>query len=572
MVVKIGSLIGVLRLGLILPTALGLIALSIPIIIFYMLRLRRQPRQISSLLLWQRVLQDHAANAPWQRVRRNLLLLLQLLILALLVLALARPFRTVEARVQGNIILLLDASASMQATDVAPNRLEAAKAEAITMVRALRPDDAVSLIVVEAIPRPIVVAKAGSDRNALEEAIRGVQPTNAPANWETALALAAASAASQANSTVVILSDGAIPAGLPPLPTPVRWLTIGQGANNQGIVALATREGRQGPELFTRISNFADRPVEVLVEIRVDGRLFDARQVNLAPYPDGSVGLTFAGLPDDSARIEAELDHTDDFQLDNTAWTIRRKTGGRVLLVGQGNLFLERAFSLMPGLSVAQTSLDHYPPQETFDLTIFDRTAPDVLPQGQLLFIAPPESTPLFNVQGVFSNTLQAGRPQSDHPLLSFVDFSNLHVAQAQAIQAPLWSTVLLNSQGGPLLIAGETDGRRVAIITFDLLHSDLPLQIDFPILVANLTRWFLDQPPAEAEATNQPADPLPPNLLNAAESNIRPDQAQIQGSGQTQANETRPQGQQEFWRLLALLALPILVWEWTIYWRGGGA
>jgi hypothetical protein len=108
-------------LGLIVPAALGFIALAIPIIIFYMLRLRRQPAPISSLLLWQRVLQDHEANAPWQRVRRNLLLLLQLLLLALLVLALARPFRTVEAKVQGNIILLIDASASMQATDISPS-------------------------------------------------------------------------------------------------------------------------------------------------------------------------------------------------------------------------------------------------------------------------------------------------------------------------------------------------------------------------------------------------------------------------------------------------------------------
>ncbi len=559
-------------MGLILPTALGLIALAIPIIIFYMLRLRRQPAQISSLLLWQRVLQDHAANAPWQRVRRNLLLLLQLLILALLVLALARPFRTVEAKVQGNVILLLDASASMQATDVVPNRLEAAKAEALNIVRTLRPDDTVSLIVVEAVPRPLIVTEGTLDRNALEEAIHNVQPTNTSANWETAIALAAASAASQANSTVVILSDGAIPTDLPILPAPVRWLTIGEGTDNQGIVAMATREGRNGPELFTQITNFADIPAEALIEIRVDGQLFDARNLSLPPYPDGSQGLTFTGLPADAARIEAELNHNDDFQLDNSAWTLRQKTGGRVLLVSQGNLFLERAFSLIPGLSVAQTNPDNYPPEETFDLTIFDRTVPNILPTGNMLFIAPPESTPLFTVQGTFSNTVQTGRPRTDHPLLNFIDFSNLHIAQAQAVQAPPWATTLLNSRGGPLLIAGETDERRVGIITFDLLRSDLPLQIDFPILVANLGRWFLDQPLPEADAEKQLSDSLPHNLLNAAESNIRPDQAQIQGTGEAQANDTRPQGQQEFWWLLALLALPILIWEWYVYWRGGGA
>ena len=495
-------------MGLILPTALALSALAIPIIIFYMLRLRRQPAKISSLLLWQRVLEDQTANAPWQRVRRNLLLLLQLLILALLVLALARPFRTVEARVQGNVILLLDSSASMQARDVSPSRLERAKSEALSIIRALRPGDTVSLIAVEAVPRPLLTAEAGLERNALEAAVRDIEASGAVANWEPALALAAASATSQANSTVVIISDGAIPTGLPSLPSPVQWLAIGEGSDNRGIVALAAREGRQGPQLFVQVANFADAPAEALVEIQVDGQLFDARNIELAPYPEGVEGLTFTNLPQTASLIEARLSQADDFLADNAAWTQRRQTGGQVLLVSRGNLFLERAFSLIPGLSVAQISPDNYPTEGAFDLTVFDRTIPDTVPDGNLLFIAPPDSTPLFSVRAPFTNTLQSGRPQTDHPILTFVDFENLHVSQAQAVEPPPWSAILLNSRGGPLIIAGEADERRVAIITFDLLKSDLPLQIDFPILISNLTTWFLNQP--TTQLTNQPTN-LPP-------------------------------------------------------------
>src|SRR5207248_1508307 len=79
-------------MGILIPAALALLALAIPIIIFYMLRLRREELDVSSSLLWRRALQDRTANAPWQRLRRNLLLLLQLLLLLLLVLGLARPF------------------------------------------------------------------------------------------------------------------------------------------------------------------------------------------------------------------------------------------------------------------------------------------------------------------------------------------------------------------------------------------------------------------------------------------------------------------------------------------------
>src|SRR5690606_15632148 len=93
--------------------------LAIPILLLYMLRLRRREVTVSSTFLWQQILRDREANTPWQRLRRNLLLFLQLLILALLVFALARPFIVVPSVGAGQIALLLDASASMNATDSA---------------------------------------------------------------------------------------------------------------------------------------------------------------------------------------------------------------------------------------------------------------------------------------------------------------------------------------------------------------------------------------------------------------------------------------------------------------------
>jgi hypothetical protein len=342
-------------------------------------------------------------------------------------------------------------------------------------------------------------------------------------------------------------------------------ITIGQNSDNQGIVALATREGRSGPELFIRLANFADQPANLLVEILVDGRLFDARDVSLAAFPDGSAGLTFTGLPETATTIEARLDQPDELLIDNTATTTRRSSEGRVLLVSQGNLFLERAFSLMPGFVLTQVTPDNYPAQGDFDLTIFDRNVPDALPDRNLIFIAPPGSTELFTIQGSFTNTALIGQQQTDHPLMRFVNFENLHVAQAQTIEPPPWTSGLMNSEGGPLLIAGQSESRRVVILTFDLLRSDLPLQIDFPILIANMAAWFLDQPsPGES-----PDQTISPSLLNFDESNIRPNQAEIQGPDQTEAGATPLRGQQEFWWILAVLALIVLIWEWQVYWRG---
>ena len=135
-------------MGILLPAALGLLALAIPIIIFYMLRLRRQELPVSSSLLWRRALQDRTANAPWQRLRRNLLLLLQLLLLLLLVLSLARPFLSQQTVATGNMVVVLDASASMQAIDEqgGVSRFERARHETDALIDGLQGDERMSLV------------------------------------------------------------------------------------------------------------------------------------------------------------------------------------------------------------------------------------------------------------------------------------------------------------------------------------------------------------------------------------------------------------------------------------------
>jgi Ca-activated chloride channel family protein len=101
--------------SLLVPTALLAGLLAVPILLLYMLKLRRRQVQVSSTLLWQMLLRDRQANTPWQRLKRNLLLFLQLLILAALVFALARPALKVPSVAGGSLVVLLDGSASMNA-------------------------------------------------------------------------------------------------------------------------------------------------------------------------------------------------------------------------------------------------------------------------------------------------------------------------------------------------------------------------------------------------------------------------------------------------------------------------
>src|SRR5580704_10016811 len=106
---------------------LVLAAIPPAIVLLYFLKLKRQPLEVPSTYLWQRSIEDLHVNSIWQRLRRNLLLLLQLLIVLLAILALLRPGWRGTKLLDTRSIFLIDNSASMNATDVSPTRLDEAK-------------------------------------------------------------------------------------------------------------------------------------------------------------------------------------------------------------------------------------------------------------------------------------------------------------------------------------------------------------------------------------------------------------------------------------------------------------
>jgi hypothetical protein len=513
----------------------------------YMLKLRRREVLVSSTLLWELVLRDRQANTPWQRLRRNLLLLLQILILAALVIGLARPAAAVPSVATGPVVVLLDASASMAAADVRPSRFEAARSAARELVDGLESGARMSLILVGKQPR--VLASAESDRAALRRTLETIPeeeaPTQGAANWPAAFALAAGAVAARAGSesgeaaTIVILSDGRLPAeGLPPLPGEVRYIPVGETGENLAISALALRSGAQGAELFAQVTNYGRAARAALLSFYLDDQFFSAEQIEVPPGEQRS--LTLTGLPGRAVIYRAQITNPvpqagelDAFPLDDTAFAVYQPArGGQALLVSAGNLFLEQLLAAIPGITPFRALADETGkiqfPEERFDLYVLDGITPGELPEADLLWINPP-SNPLFEVTGVFSNTGQARAV--DHPLVRYVDWSSVHVRQARQVRLPGWADVLVQSEGGPLVFAGETGGRRIAVVAFDLHDSDLPLQVAFPILFSSLLNYLSPAQAFEAPEGLQPGESVRIGRPPAADSG-QPDRIAVASPG----------------------------------------
>ncbi|NDJ36187.1 MAG: hypothetical protein GYB64_16140, partial [Chloroflexi bacterium] len=348
----------------------------------------------------------------------------------------------------------------------------------------------------------------------------------------------------------------------------------------------------------------------------------------------GSIDETITDLPADVQVLRAELTRpveggeADFLPLDDVAYAVYAPpTGGDILLVTEGNLFLEQLLAAFPGVEAFRSTPGDLPERE-FDLVVFDAAVPDELPETNILVLGPTQSTNLYTVTGAFEETRFLR--QAEDPILSFVNFGEVAIREAAQVEAAGWARPLIEAEGGPLLLAGDIGGRRVAILTFDLLASDLPLRVDFPILIANLLEWYAPAQVFAAPDALQPGEPVTirpgpttteyrvvrpdgsirrseltdeevslsfaatgqigvytielyegselrstgsfaVNLFEAGESRIAPADAVLIGQGEVQdaASGENELGQRELWPILAAIALIVLVIEWIVYHRG---
>jgi hypothetical protein len=272
----------------------------------------------------------------------------------------------------------------------------------------------------------------------------------------------------------------------------------------------------------------------------VDGALNESREVTLPPDGDEAAAsqFIFSDLPVGARAVEARLNGNDVFPLDNTAYGVL-DVGRRseILLVTNGNVFLEKMLSLLPAGDISRVNPRRYPSVDSdrYDVVVFDGYVPEALPRGNVLIFNPAEST-LFATEGEIRRPIIRNWERED-PLLRFVDLREVAIARAQKVSPPGWLRTLVGSDETPMMLAGEQDGKRVVLFTFDLRQSNLPLSAAFPILMSN-TLGYLEPSGQASRHDFRPGDVLTVAPLPQAEEIVirRPS-----GPGQTFPSDGRP-------------------------------
>lgn len=505
-----------------LAPAAAVLAITLPAIVaLYFLRIRRPTRVVPALHLWPDQIRDRQANVPWQRLRPSWLLLLQLLVAAFLVAAAAQPALSASVSLAPHSIVLLDASASMQAHDVQPTRLDEAKRQISAMIDDLGPQDRMTLIAVQSSSR--IVASVAGDRDALHRALNTLTPSNGPADLSSALALAMGLARSGEGARAYLFSDGIIEplaaSFTNGLPFPIEYHRVGVSGENVGLTSLIVRTGAQSRAAFLRVQNFGQQSRSFSLEWRADTGLIDVRSITLSGGQGQDLVLP---VPADATTVTARIGASDVFALDDSVTAIARQPKAfHVLLVTPGNVFLEQSLRLRGDFQVDVVAPDAYKGSTAYAMTVFDRFAPSPLPTGPFIMVDPPAGSSLAGGAAVGIGRVRAS--DAGDPLLANVSLQDVHVARSQDLSASTFGRALVTSVQTPLILVRDEPYRQ-ALFGFDIHDSDFPLRIGFPILIQNLSEWML--PPSVPSRSFHPDEPVSivPQVGATSVTVVRPD------------------------------------------------
>jgi len=479
--------------------AIGAAALSLTVF-FYILKLRRRPIAVPFAPLWHSVLGDRNASRLFSQLRRWLSLLLQLLLVLALVLALGDPRPTASLGQGRNVVLLIDASASMKAVDVKPTRLDAAKDEARRIVRGLGGSD--RALVVQMGPVPVPHSTLSGDATELVPAVDRVQASDTRADLVRGFELARDALRGLPHAEIVVIGDGAgAGAALEAAPelggALVRFVPVGRSGRNLALTEFSVRRyplDKARLEVMAEVSNTSSERAEVELSLWGDGAIVDSERLSVDA---GARVLRF--FPDvGSARhaLEARLGYADgradDLPADDRAYAlVPERRRARVLVVTPGNTYLEAALLLDEYLDVTDVRPANYPPPGQFDVTLFDGVAPPpAAGGGGLVYLNPPrDGSPLAIGKELRDFGFDVWDRKS--PILRFAAMGDIQVAVGNAFEPGTGDKIVGASDDGPILVSGTRAGRSFVALSFDPRRSDFVLRPAWPLFVLNAIDSF---------------------------------------------------------------------------------
>lgn len=491
--------------------------LLIPLIVFYFLKLKRPHQRVPSLALWSQVINDRRVNSPFQKFKRSILLLLQILLLLFLVLSLMQPFVQSGAERADYLPILIDCSASMAATDpeTKKSRLELAKERVNELVDNMLPDQRISLVAVSSTARRLT--DFTDNQRILKKAVASLEVDDVPSQLEDALRMTQALSRTAPIKSVLFYSDGNFPQEINfELPFELNYQLLPPAGANLGITSMNARKNQAGNwDVFLRIENSKQSDGAAVVELFQEGQSVAREEILLSPGE--SQRLEFSVAAGGASKLKAVLTPgaADSLAADNEAFLTIPQSRDLLVYVDPELASYRYALDDSKGLILYPGPDQETAPAE-YDLVIsgaekdMDRESLVKLGVG----FVPEDLKKFISLQPQLTQVVDWNRSSS---LLRHVELSDVQITQE-----PVWTEksgvenleelgyeVLIHGKLGPLLLQKRNATDQEFYFLFNTDRSTLPYRVGFPILVSNLLQLTLQE--AGIAETQAAATPLLP-------------------------------------------------------------
>lgn len=459
---------------------LGLISLiAVPaVIILHMLKRKQKDVRIPSTFLWERAADTSVQSKPWQKLKKSIPLILQIVALTSLGLAASRPYISAFGKAY-NYVVVIDASASMSAEDMGQTRLEYAKERAEKLIKSASAMS--NITVITACDNPYIAYGPGNDKGEALSVVKSVRQTYGGIDKDTLNGIIASEAAKTSAGVYIFTDDKNCVDELD-----ANIFYAGKNTENCAITLASASEGN----VLVNVRNFGTAEAYKTVTVFDRNMALAVRDITI--QPDTEKSIIFEDIYNNNAEITVSLTPEDIMPIDDTFYlAVNTAKTEKILLVTDNNTFLENALKLTEGTEVYKMTADTIESSDVsgYDLYIFDGTTPDNLPNdGNIFMINPPEDNGLVNVKG----TKQLNCYSEGNSALVSGNTLSFIISEAKEVERPSWAVTESQADGTPLIISGENNGQKICIFTFDIHNSDLPLLKEFPIMIYNLTDWFL--------------------------------------------------------------------------------
>lgn len=474
--------------------------LAIPIVIFYLRKIRMRRVPVSAVMFWQQVFDEKPPRSIRHQLRHLLSLLLQLIFLALIVSALGDPIPTDQVGERRRLVIVVDNSASMQVADQPEGtRLNAARQIARQMIRHLKPQDEMAILTAGSSVE--VVCGLTDRQRTLERHLDELKPTHGHTTVAEAVTVAERLLVDHPQAQIIVLSDGCSPdAARRSAAENVFWKKIGATADNVGITQFQVRRSLANPvgyEVLIEVRNFSSAMVECSLDLSMGDSLLDVMNLKLSKEEIWTRVIEKTSLA--GGVVSAKLTFPERFSgnallVDDTAWAILAKRARiPVTLVTDGSWFLERVLEANDLVDLTVT--DEIPATISLDeVLVLHRKTPDRIPAGSVFVVQPTASTELWQLVGAIEQPL-VGWQDDAAPLLQHVQLQHVLMPEAEQIRPVVsHSTLVESASGEPLYVHIPRPVGDILVLPVNLELSDLPLRTAFPIMLTNALSWFAKQ------------------------------------------------------------------------------